>query len=335
MGLFSKKNKNVDEYSYEYYSRNNNDDSNNNFFKNFQNNFGVFSHSYLNKNILLLFVLLIVIIPFVLCLSLSFVFKAINNMNTYSLLAMFIVIGCYLFYLAILFFKYRDQLKDNYLWIFFMYIPIGYVALNIIGTIFMMFFSFADATTQNTISLYSSYVLQIIMEIIIVVIFEIKTKIFSKSIKKVFANKNILFFLLFTIVGVGLYFLFNYLFGFLDTLVGSGTSNNQESITSFATTIGGMILTFISAVLLAPIFEEIIYRYYFMVFTNYSWIGLLSTILMFAFAHVYQSGDFENIIPYFSLGIVNGLIIYVSRNTTPCIAVHFITNLIAFILMVV
>lgn len=309
--------------------------NNNNFLTSFRNKFGVFYNTNLNKNILYLFVLLIVAIPFILCLSLSFILKSINNTSSYSIFSLLIVIGCYTTYLTILFTKYRNELRNHKLWIFFLYIPIGYVLLNIFGIIILLFFSFASEQTQNLVSIYSSYVLQIIMEIIIIAIFETKTKILSKSFKRVFNKKNIIALIILILVGVGLYFLLNFLLGMLNSLVGSGTSNNQANIESFSTSVSGSILVFVSAVLLAPIFEEIIYRYYFMAFNNYSWIGLLSSILMFAFAHVYQTGDFENILPYFSLGIVNGLIIYFGRNISPCILVHLVTNLIAFIIMMV
>jgi len=116
---------------------------------------------------------------------------------------------------------------------------------------------------------------------------------------------------------------------------------DEKSLSFNESAVRGLINTYFVAyffivVLLAPILEELVFRFGFDIIKNkYSFI-IISSI---AFALLHSLGDFTsliealNILPYLAVGIAFGYIYYETKNVFPGIVLHLLHNLIAFIIL--
>lgn len=226
-------------------------------------------------------------------------------------------------------------LKRQY--IYFLQYPIINIFIIIVSTILVFIYSFFSKENK-----YYSDVLSIIItiyQIIIILLFAIKNKIFINWFKKAFNRKEtILTTIVLVSIGFGIFWLLQFSFSFIPKLIDKNAGNNsanQGSLNQMKNTILGTISLFFSAVIVAPILEEILYRYFISYFCNGSIYGYLFSTLLFASLHVMSRGDYVQIFPYFALGIVNGFIYYRYKNLTPCILIHFIGNLSSFIFILI
>lgn len=176
-------------------------------------------------------------------------------------------------------------------------------------------------------------------QLIVILLFIIKNKVFINWFKKAFNRKeNIIMTIAIVSVGFATFYLLQFLLGFLPKLIDKNTGNssaNQESLNGMKNSVLGTVSLFFSAVIIAPILEEILYRFFISYFCNGTIYGYIFSTILFASLHVMNDGDYVQIFPYFSLGIVNGFIYYKFKNLTPCIAIHFIGNLFSFIFILI
>ena len=147
--------------------------------------------------------------------------------------------------------------------------------------------------------------------------------------------KNLLILLFLTAIGVVLFYLLSFAINSITYLFTNQTSDNQESLNRYLDTAYGIVLLFFLSCIFAPIIEELIFRMFLIDLLNRSSFGFVMSVVFFAFLHVQNSFDWTHILIYLPLGIVNGLIYKLSKNIVPCISVHFICNLVAFISLLV
>ncbi len=146
--------------------------------------------------------------------------------------------------------------------------------------------------------------------------------------------KNILYILVafFLILG------FNQLFGYLYKVFKiEGTSDNQQIIVD-AMTGSKAIYVILYSVLLAPVFEEIVFRKFLYGFLRIrfklpAWLCVLLTSIVFALIHVVS--DFESLkffFEYFALALVITTVYAISKeNVFASIGAHFLNNLFGVI----
>ncbi|MDE5553405.1 MAG: CPBP family intramembrane metalloprotease, partial [Malacoplasma sp.] len=245
-------------------------------------------------------------------------YSVLDGINMYLFLLVIPIIGMVYGLIKI----YRKMIQDKILGIFI-------ASVGPIGIAFSIFLNFV-ITDSNIKFLVNT----LIYGLIISFFYLYKNKSFFEMFKK--SYKNYLITLCIILFGCIFYYLFNYVFNIIQDFVNgkSEISNNQSGLNSYLNNPIGITSLFFSSVIFAPLLEEFSYRLVFMNISNNRWYSYLLSIFYFAFLHVQQSADFEHIFTYFSLGIVNGFVFWYLKNLTPCIAIHSITNLIAFVILV-
>ncbi|KFB07420.1 CPBP family intramembrane glutamic endopeptidase [Malacoplasma iowae] len=148
--------------------------------------------------------------------------------------------------------------------------------------------------------------------------------------------KNIIITILLTAIGIGMFYLLSFIMTSLTKLFATNdVSNNQESLNKYLNTTYGIILLFFLSCIFAPIIEEFVFRMFLIDILNGKWFGYILSFILFAFLHIQNTFDWTHILMYLPLGIVNGLIYKLTKNIVPCISIHFICNLVAFISLIV
>lgn len=111
------------------------------------------------------------------------------------------------------------------------------------------------------------------------------------------------------------------------------SGSNQDSILQQLKAGPAKMIRAIFAILIvAPFMEEWIYRKIFFQIGRNRWPIIPISIVFFAFLHVQSNADWQNILPFIPLGVVNGIIYFYFKNSVPIIIIHFLNNLIAVIL---
>ena len=119
-------------------------------------------------------------------------------------------------------------------------------------------------------------------------------------------------------------------------------SFNQLILESELSSSLGKANIFFSAIIIAPILEELTFRRFFIDIevlrfkTNKFSKLLIYLISCFSFSmfHVIQGGDIEYLIAYSSMPIITSLVYFNIRNELPCIIIHMISNLISYIILI-
>jgi len=117
------------------------------------------------------------------------------------------------------------------------------------------------------------------------------------------------------------------------------TSVNQSVIVDMLFS-DGFILTFLSAVILGPIVEELVFRKAFFGLIKNTKIALISSSLIFGLIHVTSESSllmmFIQVIPYVTLGFVFGyMYIKHEKNIMVPIIVHMLSNFISIVLTLI
>jgi membrane protease YdiL (CAAX protease family) len=123
----------------------------------------------------------------------------------------------------------------------------------------------------------------------------------------------------------------------LETLGISEVSKNEETIASLFTADPlRLVLLFLLLCIFTPIVEEIIFRKVVFGFLDRRFGAIIAIIFsgaIFGIMHVISYGDFIQSIPYILMGTVFGFVYHWSKNNIyVTIGVHFINNLIAYLL---
>jgi membrane protease YdiL (CAAX protease family) len=152
------------------------------------------------------------------------------------------------------------------------------------------------------------------------------------KVDKVQAINQVIIAYFFLIVGN---VLSNYLSTFLGGLLGiePSTSVNQEVIES-ALKSNGIVLMILSAVILGPIAEELIFRKAIFGLIKKNSVALIVSSLVFGLIHLLNEETFSNLlvngVSYFIMGLIFGYIyIRNKRNIMVPIIVHIVSNLIS------
>ncbi|AHI53509.1 CAAX amino terminal membrane bound protease [Spiroplasma sabaudiense Ar-1343] len=121
-----------------------------------------------------------------------------------------------------------------------------------------------------------------------------------------------------------------------------GNSNNQESLISplkdpnIGVRIFAAISLFVFTVIAAPLLEEIVFRDAVFVGTSNRWTGWIMSMFLFAYVHIYQTGEFQSIFQYLIGGFVLATAFNVCRgNLVYTWGIHAAYNLFSFILIVI
>ena len=152
--------------------------------------------------------------------------------------------------------------------------------------------------------------------------------LFRKELKaqffEFFKKKYYLYMLLGVVVNMGL----AQIAAIITGLIGGGVSANEQYIVDSLAYIP--VLMGALAVIMAPLNEELVFRYSVSKLTGFTWWGFLLCSLPFALIHV-TSVDVINVIPYVAMALVFTAFYFKTRNIWVSIGIHFINNLISIL----
>ena len=195
----------------------------------------------------------------------------------------------------------------------FLFISIFYSVINIKYT----------HLNSNVIYLINSFTILICL--ILVYFKEIK-----EDIKK-FELKNLSISLKHYIIGLTIYFIYQLI---ISKTITSNIPSNEEMVRNLFK--ANIFIAFISACFLAPILEEILFRFTLFKCTNNKYIFLLTSSILFSLFHVTNLQSIVQIFFLFSYLILSftlSYILYKSKNICNSILVHSIHNLFMALLL--
>lgn len=145
--------------------------------------------------------------------------------------------------------------------------------------------------------------------------------------------------LLVSAIAIAVLFLFNFVFGYLQSLITSTASNNQNSLVKGKglDKWWNVVILSIYTVFVAPIIEELACRHGIFSLTGNKWIAIVASTIFFAGIHVTATGDWEHLIGYLGAALALGMLFIVANgNVTYNIIAHgglnFISTIFIFVL---
>lgn len=296
-----------------------------------------------NLSDILFFSLFVFFVPFIWCIMRYFIWPdyqkemlnfAINNSyiipteiyNIYSISILIFQYVCPLIGITYLFFKDREFFIKQKIWFLYFYfalIPLLSLILSSLGNEIVSFVG-------------NSIILPFLLYF-----FLYKENVFRSKIKNWFSKSNYIKSILFLVIAIATYFLANYLFTLITEKITSIKSFNQLILEKELKTNIGKANLFFSAVLTAPIIEEIVFRRLFidvevLRFRSNIYSKIIIYIVSccsFSLFHVLQGGDLEYLIAYMLMPIITSTIYIYTKNETPCIIIHMLSNLISYIIL--
>lgn len=220
----------------------------------------------------------------------------------------------------VLFFKMKNKIFSSGIYVLFLIYPIKLL----ISLIFSSFTGPVDGL--------STFLIDFVYSMAVVIFVFFKDKRLQNMFRLAYTNywKSFLYIVFFSL----LYFAFLYFLFFITGLFNAGDNiGNQTLIKSNLSSSFSIVAIFFSVVIAAPLIEEIIYRMLLADVIGNRWYSYIITTSFFAFLHIQAVGDWENILPYFALGLVNGFIYWKFKNISIPIVVHFLGNAVGFILL--
>lgn len=195
----------------------------------------------------------------------------------------------------------------------FLFISIFYSVINIKYT----------HLNSNVIYLINSFTILICL--ILVYFKEIKEDI------KNFKLKSLSISLKYYIIGLTIYFIYQLI---ISKTITSNIPSNEEMVRNLFK--ANIFIAFISACFLAPILEEILFRFTLFKCTNNKYIFLLTSSILFSLFHVTNLQSIVQIFflcSYLILSFTLSYILYKSKNICNSILVHSIHNLFMALLL--
>ena len=137
-------------------------------------------------------------------------------------------------------------------------------------------------------------------------------------------------------IGIIAIFSIHLLFVYLQSLITTTISNNQNNLIVGLDKWWNIVFLFIYTICIAPIVEELATRHGIFSLSGNKWLGFVSSIIFFAGIHVAGTGDWEHIIGYIGASLTLGMLfLIVNGNVTYTIIPHAGYNFIVAILMLV
>lgn len=243
-----------------------------------------------------------------------------TNQIIYTISLIGFQIFCPIIGIFILFFKMKNKIFSSGIYILFLIHPIKLL-------ISLIFSSFTGAVDG-----LNTFLIDFLYSIAVVIFVFFKDKRIQCMFKLAYTNfwKSFFYIIFFSL----LYFAILYFLFFITGLFNAGNNiGNQTIITSNLSSIFSIVAIFFSVVIVAPLIEEIVYRMILADVIGNRWYSYVLTMTFFAFLHIQVVGDWKNILPYFALGMVNGFIYWKFKNISIPIIVHFLGNVVGFILL--
>lgn len=190
---------------------------------------------------------------------------------------------------------------------------------------------YLKATFANTLA---NFIMYLIMFVALVII-NFKTLI--AEFKKI--KDHPISFAIIAICGFVALYGISYAINYLYDLYNIGVSTNQNAIISYIED-GSAVLTFIAVVILAPLVEELVYRYAIFDLCPKRILAYIISIAIFALPHMLSTSASIGewlllLIPYLFSGFMLALVYDQSQNIYASISVHLLNNLLSYIMIII
>ena len=204
--------------------------------------------------------------------------------------------------------------------------------IKLISSIFIfLFISIFYSVTNIKYAHLNSSVIYIINSFTILVSL---TLLYFKEIRediKNFKLKNLSISLKYYIIGLTIYFIYQLI---ISKTITNNIPSNEEMVRNLFKS--NIFIAFISACFLAPILEEILFRFTILKCTKNKYIFLLTSSILFSIFHVTNLQSIVQIFFLFSYLILSftlSYILYKSKNICNSIIIHSIHNLFMALLL--
>ncbi len=195
-----------------------------------------------------------------------------------------------------------------------------------------------DQDKNESLFLAVSFIIQVVIQFIGSLIVVFTNKGLRKQIVATFKEAKVSL-LLWVITFLVIITVLNLIFNTISNAVNqtnffanNGDSDNQQQLEQMATTPLGIFALVLGSIFLAPINEEISYRYGTFSIVRNKWIAYTASLVYFPSMHILDSGDWNNIFGYLGMSIATPLLFIIARgNTTYTIALHMLVNTVATI----
>lgn len=261
---------------------------------------------------------------------------AIKDTNQGSFLSLFIFSLLPIFGLVVsLALDYETMIKKG-AWAAYSHSIFGFISM-----VFVYLFFVATKVISNKEDDVTSIATEFLIQQLFQLIGSILVLIFCRSLREKIittlkeAKLDLLTWVtIFAVLGSILNIIFNLIpkFGETSILVDNSTSKNQDVLNLLMSSPYGIFVLILGTIFIAPINEEISYRYGTFTIVRYRWLGYLASLIYFPAMHVMDNGDWHNIIGYLGFSITLPLLFVMTRgNTTYTIGLHAFSNVIATI----
>lgn len=287
------------------------------------------------------------ILPFFLLFAFQFV-AAILDISTNDATMNITIIACTVFTILLslipllTYARSKEKiLKKKKIFVFFIIFYILMFGHLINSVVLFMLNRGSNYMEYNT---YLSYVfsyslVSIFQHLIIfalVIIFAWNNVEFKTWFKKAFSSNNWWITLLIVAIGFAVCFGLEYASTFLKNTIQSKKnyqSYNSVSMNTNSINIVRIVNMFIAGLFVGPLFVEIFYRYFVLLFCNYSVFGIIASIIYYSIVSLsYNGKSYMDISYYIPLGLISAIIYYLTRNLVPCMLINFLLSLVWFIL---
>lgn len=190
---------------------------------------------------------------------------------------------------------------------------------------------------EDATYLAASFLIQVLCQFVGSILIVLTNKQLRKQIWTTLKEAK-LDLLIWIIVFVAIVALLNFIFNTISNVVNNtkiladSGSDNQKSLSLMAKSPLGIFALILGSIFLAPINEELSYRYGTFNIVRYKWLGFAASLIYFPAMHVMSNGDWNNIFGYLGMGIMAPLLFVCTRgNTTYTVGLHMLLNTIATI----
>lgn len=300
-----------------------------------------FPFNFKNPNwfVTVIYLVSFILVPIVYSLIKTYAYHitSSNSTKSWSVLDLVLTILVPLIGMVIAFIIDWKAMAKRGAWAAYTHFLFGFIS-SLIVILFLIQTKAIDQDKNESLFLAVSFIIQVVIQFIGSLIVVFTNKGLRKQIVATFKEAKVSL-LLWVITFLVIIIVLNLIFNTISNAVNqttffadNGASDNQQQLEQMATTPLGIFALVLGSIFLAPINEEISYRYGTFSIVRNKWIAYTASLVYFPSMHILDSGDWNNIFGYLGMSIATPLLFIIARgNITYTIALHMLVNTIATI----
>lgn len=300
-----------------------------------------FPFNFKNTNwfVTIIYLISFILIPIIYSLVKTYAYNinSDNNSKPWSILDLVLTILVPILGMIIAFIIDWKAMAKRGAWAAYTHFIFGFISSLIVALLLVQ----TGAIKQDNKSLFLavSFIIQVVIQFIGSLLVIFTNKGLRKQIVATFKEAKVSL-LLWVIAFLVLVTILNLIFNMISNAVNQtnffvnndSNSDNQQQLEQMATTPLGIFALVLGSIFLAPINEEISYRYGTFSIVRNKWIAYTASLIYFPSMHILDSGDWNNIFGYLGMSVAAPLLFIIARgNTTYTIGLHMLVNTIATI----